>query len=197
MQCFSLTNPLLAYVCSFRAPASRGMSWLLNSPAGTWEPKIFAKYLQNRVRVRTLDMLSRHLSFTFDESEVCWYFASSPIPLASLLPIDPILPPYWCITSNRGHGLAVAFSQTFYSSCFTSWVIGSFSKHSSRLRSVESSTIPCFGQACKTTCHPCLFLDIPYPAMVLTLTKESLPKGFTKDRRNNLKTCFVKYGFVR
>lgn len=198
MQRFSLPDPLLAYVCSFRAPASRGTSQPFNSPASIWEPQIFVKYLQNRVHTRTPDVLSRCLCCLFDESEVCYCFTSGPVPLAFLLPVYPILPTYWGRTSNRGHGLAVALSPLLYSSCFNAWVIGSFCKQSSKLSSLESSTVPCFGQGYRTKCHPCLFLDIPYPAMVHTRTKKrSLPKGFTKDRRNHLKTCFVKYGFAR
>lgn len=51
------SQPLLAYVCSFRALTDRGMSWLLNSPASTWEPQIFVKYLHNRANTRSPDML--------------------------------------------------------------------------------------------------------------------------------------------
>lgn len=65
---------------------------------------------------------------------------------------------------------------------------------SSKLSSLESSTVLCFEQGCKTKCHPCLFLDTLCPA---SHKEKSLPKGLTKERSNNLKMCFPNYSFAK
>lgn len=144
-------------------------------------------------------MLLRHSSCLFDESEVCCYFASGPISLAFLL----------SSLSHIAHILVQKLKQRSWTCCSFLSIshlallldrqkafLSSRKLLSSKLSSVHNSI--CLGQGRKAKCHPCLFLEIPYPAMLLTLTKErSLLNGFIKDRRNNLKMYFVKYGFAR